>query len=108
MVTIVGIEKRQNKKAEEFNVLLLQGEVEVVVSKESGKPYLTARKTSIPCTFDEVMAQTLIGKSLPGQILRLDCKEYEYKIPGTNKTIKLAFTYQYSKEPAGIEEVVAG
>jgi hypothetical protein len=40
----------------EFTVLNLQGSNEVVVSKETGKFYLTARKTSILCTFDDVKA----------------------------------------------------
>ena len=108
MVTIVGFEKRKNKKDEEFNVLVLQGDVETVISKETGKPYLTAKKTSIPCTFDDVMAKSMIGKSLPGEILKMDCDEYEYTIPGTNKKIKLAYTYMYNSEPIGIEETVMG
>jgi hypothetical protein len=48
MVTIVDFQKRKNKKDEEFNVLVLQGDLETVISKETGKPYFTARKTSIP------------------------------------------------------------
>ena len=73
MVTISSFEQRKNKKNEEFNVLILQGNAEVVISKETGKPYLTARKTSIPCTFDENMAKTMLGKELPGEILKMDC-----------------------------------
>ncbi len=108
MVTITSFEQRKNKKNEEFNVLILQGNAEVVISKETGKPYLTARKTSIPCTFDENMAKTMLGKELPGEILKMDCDEYEFLIPGTNKKIKLGYTYIYSTEPVGIEETVLG
>ena len=72
MVTVIGLEKRKNKKAEEFNVLILQGDVETIISQDTGKPYLTARKTSIPCTFDEVMAKALIGKEMPGEIQKMD------------------------------------
>ena len=69
MVTIVGLEKRRNKiKDEDFNVMVLQGDIVVAISKTTGRPYLTARKTSIPCTFDEKLAQHLIGQSLPGQL----------------------------------------
>lgn len=106
MVTIVGFEKRKNKKEEEFIVLILQGDVETVISKETGKPYLTARKTSIPCTFDEVMAKSMVGEKFPGKILKMDCEEYEFTIPGTGKKIKLAYTYVYDPEPSGIEETV--
>ena len=107
MVTIVGLEKRKNKaKDEEFNVIVLQGDIEVTMSKTTGKPYLTARKTSIPCTFDEKLAQNLIGQGLPGTIERKECDPYEFMIPGTKKQMKLTHTFQYSPTPATVEEVV--
>ncbi len=106
MVTITGFEKRKNKKKEEFNVLILQGDVEIVISKETGKPYLTARKTSIPCTFNDAMAKTMVGKEMQGEIDKQECEEYEFTIPDTGKKIKLAYTYVYNQEPAGIEETV--
>jgi hypothetical protein len=106
MVTIVGIEKRKTADKKEFNVLNLQGSIEVVISKETGKPYLTARKTSIPCTFDEVLAKSLIGQTLPGEIERIQVEPYEFVVPGTKKKLKLTHSYQYSAEPATISEVV--
>ena len=106
MVSIIGFEKRENKQKEEFNVLILQGDVETIISKETGKPYLTARKTSIPCTFNDIMAKTMIGKEMPGEIMKMDCEEYEFTIPSTGKKIKLAYTYVYNQQPAGIEETV--
>ena len=36
----------------------------------------------------------------------VDCEEYEFTIPSTGKKIKLAYTYVYNQEPAGIEETV--
>ena len=106
MVTIVGLEKRKSADGKEFNVMNLQGSVEVAISKVTGKPYLTARKTSIPCTFDEVMAKSLIGQTLPGEIERMELDEYEFLVPGTKKKIKLNHSLRYSAEPATIEEVV--
>ena len=109
MVTITGIEKRMNKsKKEEFNVMILQGDIEVVISKATGKPYMTARKTSIPCTFKEETARLFIGKSLPGSIERKECDAYEFLIPNTKKKVTLQHTFQYSPSPATIEEVVVG
>jgi hypothetical protein len=107
MVTIVGIEKRTNKvKKEEFTVMILQGAIEVVESKTTGRPYLTARKTSIPCTFDEKVAANLVGQSLPGTIERKECVPYEFIIPNTKKKVTLSHTFQYSPNPVTVEEVV--
>jgi len=106
MVTIVSTQKRIAKSGKEFNVMVLQGDVEIAISKETGKPYLTARKTSIPCTFDESIAKTLIGQQLPGGIEKVEVKPYEFVVPSTGKKIKLSHSYQYSKEPATVLEVV--
>jgi hypothetical protein len=107
MVTIVVMEKRTNKaKSQDFNVMVLQGDVEVVISKTTGKPYLTARKTSIPCTFNEQFGKQLVGQMLPGIIERKECKPYEFLIPGTKKPVTLNHTFQYSPNPVTVEEVV--
>jgi hypothetical protein len=106
MVTIVGLEKRKSADGKEFNVISLQGSVVVAISKATGKPYLTARKSSIPCTFDEVLAKSLIGQSLPGEIERIEVDEYEFVIPGTKKKLKLSHSFQYSPEPTTVTEVV--
>ena len=106
MVTITKLEKRVNRKKEEFNVLVLQGNVEVVLSKTTGRPYLTARKTSIPVTFDGALAEKMIGQELPGTIERMETDEYEFTIPGTKNKVKLSHRWQYNQQPETVEEVV--
>jgi len=107
MVTITGVERRKNKtKNEDFNVLVLQGDPEIIFSKVTGRPYMTARKTSIPCTFNEETAKLFIGKSLPGAIERKECDAYDFLIPNTKKKVTLHHTFQYSPSPATVEEVV--
>ena len=106
MVTITGLEKRKAADGKEFNVMILQGSIVVAISKTTGKPYLTARKSSIPCTFDEVLAKTLIGQSLPGEIERIEVDEYDFVVPGTKKKLKLTHSFRYSAEPTTISEVV--
>jgi hypothetical protein len=36
-------------------------------------------------TFDEVMAKSLIGQTLPGEIERIEVYEYEFVVPGRKK-----------------------
>jgi hypothetical protein len=107
MVTIVDYKERTNSSEEKFFVLILQGGIEVVVSKATGKPYITARKASIPCTFNEVVVKTLIGTTMSGVIEKIQCDPYDYTLPN-GEVIQLDYTYQYSSEPASIEEVVMG
>jgi hypothetical protein len=105
MVTIIGIEEKFTPKAD-FKVLVLQGKVQVAISVTTGRPYLTARKTTLPFTFSEEFAQTLIGTQLPGDIERMECEEYEFQIPGQKKKLKLTHRYQYNANPTVLEEVV--
>lgn len=56
-----------------ISVLILQGKIQPVISQTTGRPYLTARETSIPCTFDIDQAKSLIGSELKGDIERHEC-----------------------------------
>ncbi|MFD3003092.1 hypothetical protein ACFS7Z_22205 [Pontibacter toksunensis] len=106
MVTITGFAKRKNTADEEFNVLLLQGEIELIQSKESGRFYATAKTCSIPCTFNEAMCQGLIGKTLPGNIEKVLVDPYDYHIPGTDEIISLDYSYYYDPVDRTMEQEV--
>lgn len=105
MVTIIGVEERFTPKGD-FKVIVLQGKLQVAISETTGRPYLTARKTSLPFTFSEEFAQSLIGTQLPGDIERMECEEYEFQVPGQKKKLKLTHRYQYSANTTVLEEVV--
>jgi hypothetical protein len=105
MVTIIDVDERVGENGP-FNVIVLQGKLEVAKSQVSGKPYLTARKTSIPFTFSVDYAKSLIGTELPGEIERYECMEYEFQIPGKKKKIKLNHMFRYDPNPTVLEEVV--
>lgn len=106
MVTISNYEKRKNSEGKDFNVLVLQGDVELVQSKESGRFYATAKTCTIPCTFNEPMCRGLIGKTLPGNIEKMQCDPYDYHIPGTDEIISLAHTYYYDPIERTVEQEV--
>ena len=96
MVTITDYRKVEPKDGKPFNALVLQGDLELVKSK-SGNTYATARKAQITSTFDEVMCKKLIGKTLPGKIVKVETAEYDYTIPGTDETIQLDYQYRYEE-----------
>lgn len=97
MVTVIGYDKRQSEDGKVFFTLTIQGGVEVVES-QNGNLYMTARKTSIPSTFDEQGCQLLMGKEIPGKIEKVPCEPYEYVNKNTGEVINLSHTYQYVSE----------
>jgi hypothetical protein len=104
MVTITGAVERTKSDGSKFYALILQGSPEMVKSENSGKFYLTARRTSIPSTLDENSAKMAIGTKLPGEIVKVQCEEpYEYTT-SNNETIMLSFTYEYRDNESHVEE----
>jgi hypothetical protein len=106
MVKVIGVETRKNSLGEDFTVLVLQGGLEMVQSKETGKFYATARKTTISSTFDEATARSFIGAQMPGIIERKPCEPYDY-VTKDGEVIELDFTYMYNPSP-NVAEVVVG
>ena len=107
MVTVTDYHVRESKKGDSFTTLTLQGDLEMIKSQNTGKFYATARKASIVTTFNEEACKSLVGKELPGRIEKVPVdKPYDYKIPDSNEVIKLDYTYEYSPEPANVEETV--
>ncbi len=106
MVTIINYQKKTNSEGKEFNVLVLQGNVEFVRSTKNGSIYATARRASITSTFDENVCRELIGTKYPGEIEKIQSEEYEYKIPETGEVITIAHKYVYNPNPTTIEESV--
>ena len=97
MVTVISYDRRESEEGKEFYTLTIQGGLEVVQSK-NGNNYITARKTSIPSTFDEQACKLIVGQELPGQILKLDCNPYDYTNKETGEIITLSHTYEYVDE----------
>lgn len=95
MVKVIDYQQKENPKTKEtYSVLVLQGEPEVAISKSSGKPYLTAKRTSIPCALDETSAKALIGSELEGSIERVACTPFEVKL-ATGKKVKITTAFQF-------------
>ena len=98
MVTIIAIRKNVNSKEEEFISLILQGEIDLVQSKETGNYYATARRASITSTFDERTAEGLVGSKLPGVIEKVESEPYDYTVKETGESIKLSHKFEYKPE----------
>ena len=104
MVQVIGFNVRKNKQGEHFIALDLMGSLELVQSDKTGKWYGTARKCSIPSTFDEDIARLMVGSKIDGDIVRVPCDPYEYTVKRTGEVISLAYSYSY--QPAGTKELI--
>lgn len=98
MVRITNYQKRLTEQGKEFFTLELQGGIEIVKSQETGKSYMTARKASMSCTFDELTCQSLIGTELPGAVQKVNCEEYSYTIKETGETVTLSHRFEYNTD----------
>src|ERR1017187_1851264 len=105
MITIISYQPRVNADEKEFFTLNLQGDVEILKSQKTNKFYATAKKASITCTFDEKTCKSLIGKTLAGDIIKVESEPYSYIIPANGETITLSHKYEY-KPLLGEEQAV--
>ena len=107
MVRITNYQRRVTEQGKQFFTLELQGGIEVVKSQETGRSYMTAKKASMSCTFDELTCQSLIGTELPGAVKKVQCEEYSYTIKETGETIKLTHRFEYTdtEEPVVTKDV---
>jgi len=94
MVTIVDYRQCKNVDGEIFYSLILEDDITVVQSKETGNFYATAKKASITSTFSEERAKSLVGKELPGSIVKEECDPYVYEIE-SGEEITLSHTFKY-------------
>jgi hypothetical protein len=103
MVTIVDFVKRQDKEGKEFHSLILNGGIEMVKSKNTGRYYATTRKCSITSTFNEVMCKSFLGTVLEGKIVKVPCEPYEYALPSRGEVINLDFRWEYVPEEVAVK-----
>lgn len=104
MVKVINYETRKNNMGESFNVLIVQGGLMPVVSKETGKTYLTVKKATVPCTFDSETCSELIDETLDGKIEKVPCEAYSYTIKETGETVMLDYRYEYIDRELQIRE----
>lgn len=98
MVTVKNYHLRTVEEGKTFISLELTGEIELVQSANTGRFYATARRCFISSTFDEATAQQMVGKQLPGNIVKVPCEQYQYIVPETKEEITLAHRFDYVPE----------
>jgi hypothetical protein len=106
MVTVKDFAIRQTKDGREFVALVLQGGLSLVQSKITGNFYATVKQCSIPSTFDENTAKSMIGERVPGSVQKKQCETYEWTNKTTGEIISLDYRWAYVPEGATIEDAI--
>lgn len=110
MVKVTGYQKRNSKEGNGYFVLELQAdELELIVSQKTGKHYATVKKCWMSCTFDEIVCNMMIGKSLPGSIKKEACEAFSFIDEDSGEEITMTYRNVYSPvESQNYEQVVMG
>lgn len=104
MVTVIGYKVRTKQNGEQFIALELSGSLEIIQSSQTGNMYATVRRCTIPSTFNEQMAQMMVGTQIEGEIVRIECVPYEYAVKSTGEVVTLGYTYGY--RPKGSQQTI--
>ena len=95
MVRVIAIKKSTSSEGKDFISLKVQGGIEAIQSQTTGRMYLTSRAAYVPTTFDEAMAEELIGTSIQGTVKRVQSDPYEYTIKDTGEVVTLSHSFEY-------------
>lgn len=102
MVRIIGYKQREKENGNPFFILEIQGGVEMLMSKETGQYYATAKKAYVTSTFDEPTCKALIGTEMPGTIVKKEVEPYTYIVKETGE--ELILTHRWVFVPESQEE----
>ncbi|MHA8066961.1 hypothetical protein V7S76_09785 [Aquirufa sp. ROCK2-A2] len=100
MVTVSNFFEMKNEEGESFVSLELSGDLEMVQSQTTGLFYATSRRCRINSTFNVELAKTMVGKTLSGNLAKIQCEEYDYTIQDTGEIVRLGHRYVYMPEGA--------
>lgn len=104
MVRIINYKQREREDGTTFFLLELQGGVEMVLSKETGQYYATAKKAFITSTFDEITCQALIGSEMNGNVVKKEVEPYTYVVKETGEELVLTHRWVYVPEETTTKE----
>lgn len=106
MVKIVDYKPRQSKDGEQFFALIIEGGLEMVKSRQTGRYYATSKKASVTSTFDELTCKELIGERIAGSVQKVECEPYEMTIKDTGELVTLNHRWIFLKEGETLTEKV--
>lgn len=93
VVTVLSVEERVASNGTEFRAVIVKAPP-TVYTNENGN-YIASPQAGIPSNLPKTYLDTLIGKELPGKIIREECEPYEWFNPDTWEEVTLNYKYKY-------------
>ena len=108
MVTVTSYQERTSLEGKNYFALELQSDdLELVISKVTGRYYANVRKCWISSTFNESICRMMLGKTMQGSIAKVACEPYEFTITETGEIITREHRYEYIPvEAQNMERIV--
>ena len=108
MVTVTNFKIVETDEGETYVRLILEGDLEMILSEKTGNFYAHTKRCSISSTFDAATAEKMIGKQLPGSIIKKQVDSYEFDINGEILTLNHRWVYT-NESPAdlAVKELVS-
>jgi len=97
MVTVKSYFLNQSADGKTYVCLELIGEIEILISEKTGKFYADVKKCKIPTRIDEATAKLIVGREIPGSIVKKECAAWDYTIPATGEVITIHHRYEYEQ-----------
>ena len=98
MVIVKDLKPITKSDGETFYCLIVEGSVEPVRSEKTGRIYFTARRATVPTTFDQKTCKKVIGTEFEGEVRKVECDPYLYTIEDTGEEIELSHRWEFQDE----------
>lgn len=96
MGNVIAYQKRNAADGRSYFAIQLQSDdLEFVVSKVTGRHYATLRKCWMSTTFDEASCKMILGKKMPGIIIKEECDPYSFVMEETGEEITMNYRNVY-------------
>lgn len=107
MVNVIAFQKRKSLEGREYFAIQLQSdEIEFNISETSGRHYATLKKCWMSTTFDEATCKIMIGKQMPGTIIKEECEPYSYVNEDTGEEVVISFRNTFVPIESEVGELV--
>ena len=103
-VLVTDYQKKQNSKGGNFMVLTVEGGIIMQKNQQTGSWVAQALRTNIIANLDEKSCKALVGKSLPGTVIKKFVAPYTFRMANGDERV-LNYKYEYMNDDEDSSEL---